>query len=207
MDGTYFDWLSVRVNGDRNFGGHSRDWALGFLCALWGLVNGFVFLVSDLPTGRAGAKRDGLSVRGGEVSSRAIALVERVEVLVAVGFGFALDAIVELYCVVKGNGVGGHARVSCESCDRDLRRVHVRVLVYRESTRGQDPPNRDNTMSPSPSRRKSIAVTHQESKSRPAHKRRPHSITPGDSVLKQLSPASRARRSLVSLVLSPTDTS
>lgn len=53
------------------------------------------------------------------------------------------------------------------------------------------------TMSPSPSRRKSIAVTHQVNKSRPAHKRRPHSITPGDTVLKQLSPASRARRSLV----------
>ena len=52
-------------------------------------------------------------------------------------------------------------------------------------------------MSPSPSRRKSIAVTHQVNKPRPAHKRRPHSITPGDSVLKQLSPASRARRSLV----------
>jgi kinetochore protein Spc7/SPC105 len=52
-------------------------------------------------------------------------------------------------------------------------------------------------MSPSPSRRKSIAVTHQVNKARPAHKRRPHSITPGDSVLKQLSPASRARQSLV----------
>ncbi|KAI0308028.1 Spc7 kinetochore protein-domain-containing protein [Multifurca ochricompacta] len=51
-------------------------------------------------------------------------------------------------------------------------------------------------MSPSPNRRKSIAVTHQVNKSRPAHKRRPHSITPGDSVLKQLSPASRARRSI-----------
>jgi len=65
-----------------------------------------MFLVSDLPTGRAGTKRDGLSVvvctvRGGEVSSRAIALVERVEVLVAVAFGFALDAIVEIrYCTV-----------------------------------------------------------------------------------------------------------
>ncbi|KAI0274874.1 Spc7 kinetochore protein-domain-containing protein [Gloeopeniophorella convolvens] len=51
-------------------------------------------------------------------------------------------------------------------------------------------------MSPSPSRRKSIAVTHQVDRSRPAHKRRPHSITPGDSVLKQLSPVSRARRSI-----------
>ncbi|KAI9511777.1 Spc7 kinetochore protein-domain-containing protein [Russula earlei] len=51
-------------------------------------------------------------------------------------------------------------------------------------------------MSPSPNRRKSIAVTHQINKPRPAHKRRPHSITPGDSVLKQLSPASRARRSI-----------
>ncbi|KAI0004111.1 Spc7 kinetochore protein-domain-containing protein [Russula compacta] len=51
-------------------------------------------------------------------------------------------------------------------------------------------------MSPSPTRRKSIAVAHQLNKPRPAHKRRPHSITPGDSVLKQLSPASRARRSI-----------
>ncbi|KAI0257325.1 Spc7 kinetochore protein-domain-containing protein [Lactifluus subvellereus] len=51
-------------------------------------------------------------------------------------------------------------------------------------------------MSPSPNRRKSIAGPHQVNKSRPAHKRRPHSITPGDSVLKQLSPASRARRSI-----------
>ncbi|KAH9178909.1 hypothetical protein EDB89DRAFT_2063822 [Lactarius sanguifluus] len=41
-------------------------------------------------------------------------------------------------------------------------------------------------MSPTPNRRKSIAVTHQANKPRPAHKRRPHSITPGDSVLKQL---------------------
>lgn len=65
-----------------------------------------MFLVSDLPTGRAGTKRDGLSVivctvRGGEVSGWAMALAERVEVLVAVAFGFALDAIVELrYCTV-----------------------------------------------------------------------------------------------------------
>ncbi|KAF8272946.1 Spc7 kinetochore protein-domain-containing protein [Lactarius quietus] len=51
-------------------------------------------------------------------------------------------------------------------------------------------------MSPTPNRRKSIAVTHQVNKPRPAHKRRPHSITPGDSVLKQLSPVSRARRSI-----------
>ncbi|KAH9982703.1 Spc7 kinetochore protein-domain-containing protein [Lactifluus volemus] len=51
-------------------------------------------------------------------------------------------------------------------------------------------------MSPSPNRRKSIAVSHQVNKSRPTHKRRPHSITPGDSVLKQLSPVSRARRSI-----------
>ncbi|KAI0067956.1 hypothetical protein BV25DRAFT_895566 [Artomyces pyxidatus] len=51
-------------------------------------------------------------------------------------------------------------------------------------------------MAPSPNRRKSIAVTHQLKSSRPSHKRRPHSITPGDSVLKQISPASRARRSI-----------
>ncbi|KAH9004218.1 Spc7 kinetochore protein-domain-containing protein [Lactarius hatsudake] len=51
-------------------------------------------------------------------------------------------------------------------------------------------------MSPTPNRRKSIAVTHQTNKPRPTHKRRPHSITPGDSVLKQLSPVSRARRSI-----------
>ena len=63
-----------------------------------GVVNRFMFLVSDLPTGCIGTKRDDLSVvvrtvRGGEVSSWAIALVERVEVLVAIALGFALDAI------------------------------------------------------------------------------------------------------------------
>jgi hypothetical protein len=52
----------------------------------------------NLPTDCAGAKRDDLSVvvravRGGEVSNRAIALVERVEALLPVGFGLALDAI------------------------------------------------------------------------------------------------------------------
>ncbi|KAA1468477.1 hypothetical protein DENSPDRAFT_814750 [Dentipellis sp. KUC8613] len=52
-------------------------------------------------------------------------------------------------------------------------------------------------MTPSPiSRRKSIAVPHHATAFRPTHKRRPHSITPGDSVLKQLSPAARRRRSL-----------
>ncbi|TFY71134.1 hypothetical protein EVG20_g1874 [Dentipellis fragilis] len=52
-------------------------------------------------------------------------------------------------------------------------------------------------MAPSPiSRRKSIAVPHHSTAFRPTHKRRPHSITPGDSVLKQLSPAAKRRRSL-----------
>ena len=62
------------------------------------MVNGFTFPVSDLPTGCAGAARDDLAVvvrtaRVGEVSSRATALVVRVEALVAVAFCFVLDDI------------------------------------------------------------------------------------------------------------------
>jgi hypothetical protein len=100
----------------------------------------------NLPTDCAGAKRDDLSVvvrtvRGGEVSDRAKALVERVEALVPVGFGLALDAIccrdTVLYDSVpvrlKGNAVGTRVArashvIAIRTRSRARRRLSRRVF-------------------------------------------------------------------------------
>ena len=101
------------------------------------MVNGFTFLASDPPTTCEETKRDDLSVvprtvRGGDVSCRDIALVERVEALVAVAFDFALDDIVvEIqlvpwqYCAVKRNA----------GSTRESRASHVIAIRTRARAR------------------------------------------------------------------------
>jgi hypothetical protein len=68
------------------------------------MINALTILISDLPTGRAGIARDDFAVAarapaaprvgaGREGSIWAVDLVVRVEALVAMALGFALDVI------------------------------------------------------------------------------------------------------------------